>query len=441
MFVNKTSAQYNEVSFCKFQNELSPYGTWINNARFGQVWVYSDPSFRPYASNGHWDYTNYGWSWVSDFNWGWAPFHYGRWEYDTVDGWMWLPGYQWASAWVSWSQYDGCYGWAPLGYGLGNGVNFSVIPYNRWNFIPRQFMGSPDFYNHYIYGSPHNNYFRNSVTINNFYNGREGRFTRGPEIRDVERYTNKRIEVRQINYRDRLVDNNSRFNHSIINNNYSRNNNSSTNNNRNFNRNNNNTQNNIAYNTPYSTNNSRQAGNIENTNLQLNNHAINTRGYQNVLEHNNTNNQARVASHFEALRTQNNTIVRNNERYNEAPFHAENNTWLQQGRNNNLQRINNNFATEQVIQQQQGRQQQFQQQLQIKQQSQQQAEISSQPQREPQMQQQQRATQSTKDEADKSVLSSKSLQQQKHFPVRSMSKRGSEKINNLNKDYNLKPSL
>lgn len=195
---NKAKAQAVQVNISLFQNELSPYGRWFNTPRFGQVWVYDDPAFRPYATDGHWDYTNYGWSWVSDFDWGWAPFHYGRWEHDRYDGWMWIPGYDWASAWVSWSQYDGYYGWAPLGFGAGINISFGAVPYDRWNFLPRQYMGNRDFYRYCA--PPRNNYFRNAVTINNFYEGREGRFTRGPERREVERFTNNRIEERHIDY-------------------------------------------------------------------------------------------------------------------------------------------------------------------------------------------------------------------------------------------------
>src|SRR4051812_29766089 len=93
--VAETKAQNVSVNFSLFQQELSPYGRWMTNPRFGEVWVYEDPSFKPYYTDGHWEYTNYGWSWVSDFDWGWAPFHYGRWEYDPLYGWMWIPGYDW----------------------------------------------------------------------------------------------------------------------------------------------------------------------------------------------------------------------------------------------------------------------------------------------------------------------------------------------------------
>ncbi len=87
----ETKAQSVSVNFSMFQNQLSPYGRWINNPRYGQVWIYRDANFRPYYTDGHWEYTNYGWSWVSDYDWGWAPFHYGRWEYDNFYGWMWIP--------------------------------------------------------------------------------------------------------------------------------------------------------------------------------------------------------------------------------------------------------------------------------------------------------------------------------------------------------------
>ena len=224
---NNAKAQSVEVNFSVFQNNLNPYGRWYNNPRFGQVWVYQNPSFRPYATDGHWEYTNLGWSWVSDFDWGWAPFHYGRWEYEPSFGWMWIPGYEWASAWVSWSQYDDYYGWAPLGYRNSINISFGAVPYDRWNFIPRQYMGSRDFYRHYA--SPQNNYFRNAVVINNYYNGREGSFTKGPERREVEHYTNSRIEERHIDYRGR-PDNNNGINRGDVLNNNNRNNNQDRNN-------------------------------------------------------------------------------------------------------------------------------------------------------------------------------------------------------------------
>ncbi len=57
----ETKAQSVSVNFSTFQQELSPYGRWMNNPRFGQVWIYNEPGFKPYYTDGHWEYTNYGW--------------------------------------------------------------------------------------------------------------------------------------------------------------------------------------------------------------------------------------------------------------------------------------------------------------------------------------------------------------------------------------------
>src|SRR5262249_17587849 len=70
------------VSLEVVQDTLAPYGDWIYVANYGRVWRPSPQvvgvGFRPYATGGRWQYTDYGWSFESDWNWGWAPFHYGR---------------------------------------------------------------------------------------------------------------------------------------------------------------------------------------------------------------------------------------------------------------------------------------------------------------------------------------------------------------------------
>ncbi len=68
------------VSSEVFYDQLAPAGDWLYVSPYGQVWQPRGvgPDFRPYASSGHWVYTDYGWSFVSDYNWGWATFHYGR---------------------------------------------------------------------------------------------------------------------------------------------------------------------------------------------------------------------------------------------------------------------------------------------------------------------------------------------------------------------------
>ncbi len=134
--VNDNGDDY--ANYNNFRSELSPYGNWINYPGYGNVWVPNQvPSdFSPYATAGHWVYSTYGWSWVSDYAWGGIPFHYGRWFRDNAYGWMWMPGYQWASAWVTWGNYNNYYCWAPLAPFIGCSGYYRPNPY-CWNFCDR----------------------------------------------------------------------------------------------------------------------------------------------------------------------------------------------------------------------------------------------------------------------------------------------------------------
>lgn len=107
-----------QVNYNTFYTGLSPYGNWVYIQGYGQVWqpavVVSNPSWEPYVDGGRWLYTDAGWYWTSDYSWGWAPFHYGRWFRHYRLGWCWYPEYVWSPAWVSWRWTDGYCGWAPL---------------------------------------------------------------------------------------------------------------------------------------------------------------------------------------------------------------------------------------------------------------------------------------------------------------------------------------
>src|SRR5579862_5507768 len=82
--VNVNLGHDRNLSF--FYESLAPHGTWHQAEKYGWVWqpevVLSENDWRPYDNNGHWIWTDDGWFWVSDYDWGWAPFHYGRWSYD-----------------------------------------------------------------------------------------------------------------------------------------------------------------------------------------------------------------------------------------------------------------------------------------------------------------------------------------------------------------------
>ena len=74
-------------------DDLDDNGDWRNVPDYGYVWFPNrvDAGWAPYR-NGHWAWVApWGWTWVEDEPWGFAPFHYGRWA--EVDGsWCWVPG-------------------------------------------------------------------------------------------------------------------------------------------------------------------------------------------------------------------------------------------------------------------------------------------------------------------------------------------------------------
>src|SRR6266403_627269 len=103
--------------YSTFYTKLEPHGAWLETADYGYVWqpreAESSRSWRPYT-NGRWAYTDAGWTWISEEPFGWATYHYGRWTRLRGIGWVWVPGNQWASAWVSWRKSNDYVGWAPL---------------------------------------------------------------------------------------------------------------------------------------------------------------------------------------------------------------------------------------------------------------------------------------------------------------------------------------
>lgn len=194
-----TKAQQANVSFSVFYNSLQPYGRWMNNPTYGQVWISNVRGFSPYSTGGHWAYTNYGWTWVSDYSWGWAPFHYGRWAYDPAyGGWFWVPGYEWAPAWVAWRNSNDYYGWAPLSPGLNISIGISAynaIPATTWVFAPVRYISSPSINRYYVPRSRNVTIINQTTVVNNVTVKNNVQYVAGPRREDVERVSHKKVKT------------------------------------------------------------------------------------------------------------------------------------------------------------------------------------------------------------------------------------------------------
>ncbi|HWZ61757.1 MAG TPA: DUF6600 domain-containing protein [Steroidobacteraceae bacterium] len=125
-------------------NALDDNGRWMSTPEYGYVWtpVVVAPGWVPYRF-GHWVWVApWGWTWIDDARWGYAPFHYGRWV-QWNGSWCWVPGPRgsrpmYAPALVAWTNpASGAarnVGWFPLGprevyapaYPVSNGYLLSV---------------------------------------------------------------------------------------------------------------------------------------------------------------------------------------------------------------------------------------------------------------------------------------------------------------------------
>jgi len=135
---DSVSARYVSPGVIGYQ-DLDSYGVWQNSPVYGSVWVPTSvqAGWAPYRY-GHWAWIEpWGWTWVDDAPWGFAPFHYGRWV-DWNGGWGWAPGPggywnpYYSPALVGWIGgggfgvgfgfgggwgIGGGFGWFPLGWG------------------------------------------------------------------------------------------------------------------------------------------------------------------------------------------------------------------------------------------------------------------------------------------------------------------------------------
>ena len=134
--------------------ELDQYGNWDNDYEYGRIWYPTTvvAGWAPYRY-GRWSWVKpWGWTWVDDAAWGFAPSHYGRWV-RIGNRWAWSPGSYvgrpvYAPALVTFFGGDGwsvnasvgpTYSWVPLGWNEPFVPWYSYTP-NYWRQVNRPYV-------------------------------------------------------------------------------------------------------------------------------------------------------------------------------------------------------------------------------------------------------------------------------------------------------------
>ena len=164
--------------------DLDEYGTWRVVPGYGPVWAPTQVAagWAPYH-DGHWLWVEpWGWTWVDDAPWGFAPSHYGRWVY-TGGYWGWTPGPMVVTARPVYAPalvaFVGGGGWGVGvsvggGFGGGGGVGWFPLGYNE-PYIPPYHVSQRYFTNvnvtniHVTNVTVINNYYNNTTVINNIH--------------------------------------------------------------------------------------------------------------------------------------------------------------------------------------------------------------------------------------------------------------------------------
>ena len=158
--------------------------------------------WRPYT-NGHWVYTDAGWTWISDEKFGWATYHYGRWIRLRSVGWVWVPGEQWAPAWVSWRKGGDYVGWAPLPpeaqfnrqTGIRNWAdNYYDIGPDQYAFVPANEFGRKLTSREIVPTERNVTIINNTINVTNIIYNNSVVVDQGPSYDDLRKQSRQPIE-------------------------------------------------------------------------------------------------------------------------------------------------------------------------------------------------------------------------------------------------------
>jgi len=172
--------------------ELDQYGSWGNQEGYGEVWMPNSVAagWAPYH-DGHWAWiAPWGWTWVDEAPWGFAPSHYGRWA--SFGGrWGWIPGPYghtplYAPALVGWVGGGGMGSGFSVSFAFGNAAAIGWFPLGpREPYIPSYRVSSG-----YFGRVNTSNTVINNTTINNYYN--ESRNSNNTNFNNI-RYVNRNV--------------------------------------------------------------------------------------------------------------------------------------------------------------------------------------------------------------------------------------------------------
>lgn len=167
--------------------DLDGYGSWSVVASYGDVWFPAGVggNWAPYR-DGRWLWLEpWGWTWVDDAPWGFAPFHYGRWL-RVANRWGWLPGPRhrrpvYAPALV---VFIGRHGWS-ISIPLGSNFSIGWFPLGPRDVYLPPYRSSRDYFAQVNLG----NALVNNLLVDNAY-------------RD---YSRGRIDIGQRDYAHRAM--------------------------------------------------------------------------------------------------------------------------------------------------------------------------------------------------------------------------------------------